>query len=69
MLRGGTANQTNAIVATTASAGQHVDSERRRANVPARQLIRRCFFDCRCGFGLFDQHRHLATWSSLEIRY
>ncbi len=50
------------------NSGQHVYREGGCANVPARQIIRRCFVDCRCGFGLFDQHRHLATWSSLEIR-
>ena len=69
MLRGGTANQTNAIVATTATPGSTSRARRRCTNMPGRQVIRRCFFDYRCGFGLFDQQRHLATWSSLEIRY
>ena len=69
VLRSGTADQTSRHRRHHSNTGQHVDSECCCANMPGRQVIRRCFFNYRCGLGLFDQHRHLATWSSLEIRY
>ena len=68
-LRDGAANQTSAVVATTATPGNTSTAKAAaRIGQPANSFGAGSW-TAGAAVGLLDQHRHLATWSSLEIRY